>query len=362
MSAVSQRWLRYLRRKTGDPGLSLVDQGRRIGKARNELPADRYDELLEIVGLSERDAHALAAYAHALGPLIDAQPDVRLPFRTRTLAALADQPLAALVRAAGAGLITPSMTETEAKSLTPGASEPVVSVIRPSDSWNFGHLQWPRIDGENGHGYIPGDLYANCLWYYARDGEVVVDPMAGSGMLQRVWDDRRLWLGSDVLDAEIVMSDLVPRGPYRNLIRECDLLAAFPVPKADYIIIDPPYCEIVAGQYSDLDSDLANMTPDRWRRSMGIVARRLRDAQDEGGRCTVIVPNKRELADGQRLLFPEMVRRIWSRNGYRLHDVVYSSRRIQRRQGRKMAILNNHARRARVPLADISEVLTFVAR
>ena len=129
--------------------------------------------------------------------------------------------------------------------------------------------------------------------------------------------------------------------------------------RADYIILDPPYCGIVTGQYSDLKSDLANMPPHQWRKAMRVVARRLRDAQIKGGRCTVIVPNRRELADGQRLLFPEMVRRIWSSCGYQLYDVVYSSRRIQRRQGRRIAILNNHARRSRVPLADISEVLTF---
>ena len=362
MSGVSQRWVRFLQRRTRDPGLALVDQGRRIKKARRELRSDRYRELLADTGLSERDADALAGYATALGPLVDAQRDVRLPFRTRTLAALADQPHDVLVSAALAGLIKPSMTETDAKSLTPAASEPVATVIRPSDSWNFARLQWPRIDGEDGYGYIPGDLYANCLWYYARDGDVVVDPMAGSGMLQRVWDDRDLWLGADALELEIVMSDLMPRGPYGEAIRECDLLEAFPVTRADYIILDPPYCEIVAGQYSDLNSDLANMPLARWRRAMGAIARRLRDAQSEGGRCTVIVPNRRDLADGQRLLFPEMVRRIWSRSGYRLYDVVYSSRRIQRRQGRRIAILNNRARKLRVPLTDISEVLTFVVQ
>ena len=254
------------------------------------------------------------------------------------------------------------MTEADAKSLTPTASASVASVIRPSDSWNFGRLQWPRIDGENGYGYIPGDLYANCLWYYARNGDVVVDPMAGSGMLQRVWDDRDLWLGTNAVELEIVMSDLAPRGPYRELIQKCDLLQRFPVPRADYVILDPPYCEIVSGQYSDLESDLANMSPDRWREAMEVVARRLREAQIEGGRCTVIVPNWRGLASGQRLLFPEMVRRTWLRMGYELYDVVYSSRRIQRRQGRRIAILNNQARRSRVPLTDISEVLTFVAK
>ena len=253
------------------------------------------------------------------------------------------------------------MTEADAKSLVPTASRPVPSVIRPSDSWNFGQLQWPRIDGEHGYGYIPGDLYANCLWYYAQDGDIVVDPMAGSGMLQRVWDDRELWLGTDAMELEILMSDLAPRGPFRGLMIECDLLRAFPVTQADYIILDPPYCEIVAGQYSDLDSDLANMPPDRWCEAMATVARRSRDAQTMGGRCTVIVPNRRGITDGERLLFPELVRRIWSANGYRLYDVVYSSRRIQRRQGRKMAILNTRARQSRVPLTDISEVLTFEA-
>ncbi|MCY3784360.1 MAG: hypothetical protein OXG79_11310 [Chloroflexi bacterium] len=318
--------------------------------------------MLAHAGLSERDAEALAGYAAVLGPLVEAQPDVRLPFRARTLAALADQPLDVLVQAAQAGSIQPSMTEADAKSLTPTASASVASVIRPSDSWNFGRLQWPRIDGENGYGYIPGDLYANCLWYYARNGDVVVDPMAGSGMLQRVWDDRDLWLGTNAVELEIVMSDLAPRGPYRELIQKCDLLQRFPVPRADYVILDPPYCEIVSGQYSDLESDLANMSPDRWREAMEVVARRLREAQIEGGRCTVIVPNWRGLASGQRLLFPEMVRRTWLRMGYELYDVVYSSRRIQRRQGRRIAILNNQARRSRVPLTDISEVLTFVAK
>ena len=190
----------------------------------------------------------------------------------------------------------------------------------------------------------------------------MVDPMAGSGMLHHVWTERERWLaGNERMNLQIVLSDLVPRGRYRKRIVECDLLKAFPVARADYIIIDPPYCGIAKGQYSELGSDLANMTPGQWQRALEVIARRLREAQPESGRCTVIVPNKREVTNGERILFPEMVRRIWSVSGYQLHDVVYASRRIQRRQGKKMAILNNQARRSRVPLTDISEVLTFTA-
>ncbi len=44
-----------------------------------------------------------------------------------------------------------------------GAAAEFSAVIMPDDSWNFSKVRYDRIDGEDGHGYIPGDLYANCL-------------------------------------------------------------------------------------------------------------------------------------------------------------------------------------------------------
>ena len=82
--------------------------------------------------------------------------------------------------------------------------------------------------------------------------------------------------------------------------------------------------------------------------------------QIQGGRCTVIVPNNRIITTGERLLFPQVVRRIFCQAGYELYDVTYASRRTQQKQGRQMGVLNNRARRDRVPLSDISEVLTFI--
>ena len=69
----------------------------------------------------------------------------------------------------------------------------------------------------------------------------------------------------------------------------------------------------------------------------------------------------RDLNTGDRLLFPEIVRQIWYQNGYQLYDIAYASRRSQQKQNYRMAILNNRAKRDKVPLTDISEVLTFVA-
>ena len=255
-----------------------------------------------------------------------------------------------------------TMTEADVRSLRGSTITSTPGIVRPTDNWSFSTLRWPRIDGWDGYGYIPGDLYANCLWYYAHTGDVVVDPMAGSGMLHRVWEDRAEWLENDSLDIDLVLSDLFPRGPYIEKIHSCDLLEKFPTERADYIIVDPPYHGLANGQYSDLPNDLANMNALDWTTAMECIAQRFRDIQSQGGRCTVIVPNNRMVTTGERNLFPEKVRRMFCRSGYELYDVTYASRRTQQKQGRYMGILNNRAKRDKVPLADVSEVLTFIRK
>lgn len=49
-------------------------------------------------------------------------------------------------------------------------------LIKPSDNWNFGSIKYGRIDDGLGEdwGYIPGELYANCFWYYENPGDLVV--------------------------------------------------------------------------------------------------------------------------------------------------------------------------------------------
>ena len=353
-------WQRYLSNAQTDAGRAIVEQGKRIHEARQRLPEKHYLSVLAKAGITPRDARILAAIGNRLHPILESQPRIRLPFRIRTLASLADLSAETLAVAANNGSLHPAMTEAEARKLRGTASESLPSVIRPTDNWSFSTLRWPRIDGWEGHGYIPGDLYANCLWYYAREGDTVVDPMAGSGMMLKVWEDRDQWYGADTIDIQISLSDLVPRGPYANLIQERDLLDSAPTEHADYIIIDPPYCGLVNGQYSNSPSDLANMEPESWVKAMETIAKQFSKEQPEDGRCTVIVPNNRSITTGERILFPEVVRRIFHQAGYQLYDVTYASRRTQQKQGRQMGILNNRARREKVPMADIAEVLTFI--
>src|SRR5215217_5675784 len=130
-------------------------------------------------------------------------------------------------------------------------------IIRPDDNWNFGVVRYGRIDGEDGHGYIPGDLYANCLWYYTKPGDIVAAPMAGAGQIMRVYENRAEWARPEPRDLDIRMFDLSPRGPYAHLIMRHDLRTGFPIPHADYIVMDVPYFGMVEGQYSRMEEDLA---------------------------------------------------------------------------------------------------------
>ena len=353
-------WHRYISGSRTNIGRATVEFGIRLDEAAKALDGESFTSLVRKAKIPPREVRHLRRIGCKLAPLLEIDPRLRLPVRLRTLSALAEVSAARLREAVSCGQVTPLLTEADVRLLRGVVSNTSESVICPSDNWNFPKLRWPRIDSEGGYGYLPGDLYANCLWYYSHPGDIVVDPMAGSGMLRRVWEDRAEWTNGECsrLD-EPVLSDLVPRGPYISNIVYCDLMEAFPVDRADYIIIDPPYHGIASGQYSDLPNDLANMDVASWRSAVQQLAQLFRTRQGVGGRCTVVVPNQRSLLNGHRELFPDFVRRVFVDSGYMLYDVVYASRRVQRTQGARMAILNNRAKSARVPLSDVAEVLTF---
>ncbi len=241
-------------------------------------------------------------------------------------------------------------------------SEPLFSpIIKPSDNWNFSSVQYGRIDEKVGEyrGYIPGELYANCFWYYVKPNDLVVAPMAGSGQVWRVYEARQEWMGKHVYDFEIKMFDLTPHGKYKHLITQHDLIKSFPVDHPDYIVMDIPYYGMVAEQYSDKPEDLANMTLEDWKVAIDKIAKNCAAAQQTGTLCTVISPNYRDVAKGQIVVITDMIRYLWESAGYVFYDKAYSSRRIQQNQAVEMARMNNQAKANRIMLTDITEILTF---
>ncbi len=120
-----------------------------------------------------------------------------------------------------------------------------LDIIKPSDWWAFGQPKWRKE--EDFPGSIPGEIYANALYYFAPQTGVAVDAMAGSGMLKRVYDDRELWQKDSNFNLEIHLFDL---HPYHDHIKKHDARNPLPV-KVDWIFLDPPYF----GQSSHLFKD-----------------------------------------------------------------------------------------------------------
>jgi hypothetical protein len=241
-------------------------------------------------------------------------------------------------------------------------SEPLFTpIIKPSDNWNFSTVQYGRIDEKLGEyrGYIPGEIYANCFWYYVKPGDLVIAPMAGSGQAWRVYEARQEWMGQHVYDFELKMFDLTPHGQYKDLITQHDLIKKFPVENPDYIVMDIPYYGMVVQQYSNNSADLANMSLEDWQIAMTTIAKNCAAAQQTGTLCTVISPNYRDVAKKQIFMVTDIIRSLWELAGYILYDKAYSSRRIQQSQTPQMARMNNQAKANQIMLTDITEILTF---
>lgn len=233
-------------------------------------------------------------------------------------------------------------------------------LVKPSDNWNFAAIHYDRIDesGES-HGYIPGEIYANCFWYYAPDGGEVCDLMAGSGQAMRVYEDRERWGRGRNVEFNLRMFDRLPRGRYKDQIEQLDATQGLPAGyQPDYVFMDVPYFGQVVGAYSEDTDDIANMDLAGWSEAMQAVATSVAAAQAEGGLVSVMAPNFCDWEHG-RIMTCDLLRQWWVAAGYVLHDVAYSTRKIQQAQNPTMAKTNIKAKRERLMLSDIAEIQTF---
>ncbi len=231
------------------------------------------------------------------------------------------------------------------------------SIIKPSDNWNFSPVYYGRID-EDSHGYIPGEIYANCFWYYVQNGWDACDLMAGSGQALRVYEDRKHWGRGRDIEFNLRLFDLTPRGRYSDRIEQLDARAGLPDGyRPNYIFMDVPYLGMVENSYSDSDDDIANMGEDSFLESIRMVAASCAASQDIGSLCTVMSPATVDWKSGRRVIVPHHVRAQFLGAGYSLHDVAYSTRRIQ--QNPSIATENNRAKKRSLMLSDIAEIQTF---
>jgi len=103
---------------------------------------------------------------------------------------------------------------------------------KPFTVWNFSGCD-PRFGRANFPGCTPGQLVQNILHYYTLEGDLVVDPMAGSGTIHDV---------CQAMNRRCLSYDLVPIRPF---IKRHNVTKGFPEEArgCNLIFLDPPLLE-----------------------------------------------------------------------------------------------------------------------
>ena len=234
-----------------------------------------------------------------------------------------------------------------------GSIKSNLDIIKPSDWWAFSHPKWRK--SEDFSGSIPGEIYANTLFYFAPQLGVAVDPMAGSGMLKRVYEDRDLWQKGSDFNLEIQLFDLNPRFDF---IKKHDSRMPLPI-KADWIFLDPPYF----GQSSDLFEDEFALSTDyeHYLSLLRQVVVAMAESLNPDGRLCILLPKWSGLRPNDpNSNIPSDAHSFAVETGLRWLDTAFVSRGRQQKPG--SAIQNIVAKRDRRMRSDTCVLNVFEKR
>lgn len=234
-----------------------------------------------------------------------------------------------------------------------GSIKSNLDIIKPSDWWAFSHPKWRKA--EDFSGSIPGEIYANALYYFAPQLGVAVDPMAGSGMLKRVYEDRDLWQKDSEFHLEIHLSDLHPR---YDFIEKHDARNPLRI-KADWIFLDPPYF----GHPSDLFKDEFALSKDyeHYLSLLRQVIVSMAESLNPNGRLCLFLPKWSGLRpEDPNSNIPSDAYSFAIEAGLRWIDTAYVSRGRQQKPG--SAIQNIVAKRDRRMRSDTCILNVFEKR
>jgi hypothetical protein len=158
----------------------------------------------------------------------------------------------------------------------------------PDSRQHFDVWQFQTADKDAGSpsyfGAIPPQIVENILWLYTVQGNVVVDPFAGSGTVIDVAKKmgRRIWA------SDRKGNDYAPMLP----IHKHDIMDGWPKDapkKADLILLDPPYWMQAKGRYSKDAEDLGNMSLDEFISAWSKIVKLCKSHLSDKGKIAYIV-------------------------------------------------------------------------
>jgi DNA modification methylase len=155
--------------------------------------------------------------------------------------------------------------------------------LQPYDVWNF-----PRchdLMGDNHPGRIPGELVCHALYFFTQQGDLVADPMAGSGTTL----DACLLMGRKARGYDIDLRH------ERIDIMQHDLSNGWPeaVAKAALVFWDPPYFDKMdrstIGQDGYIEGSISGKEPEEYLNWFGERFVQLRQAMRPGAKLAFLM-------------------------------------------------------------------------
>lgn len=145
--------------------------------------------------------------------------------------------------------------------------------------WSFGKYD-ERFGIENFEGRIPGQIVQNTLYYYSEEGDLIVDPMAGSGTTIDV---------CKLMKRHVLAYDI---NPVRGDIAKHDIRQGYPkeCKNCDLIFLDPPYFNMVFDNFQSIDEfytfiEKLALSSHETVKNEGVIALLMQDMTEKGNYC-----------------------------------------------------------------------------
>jgi len=113
-------------------------------------------------------------------------------------------------------------------------------------------------------GSFPKIFMDNLIYFHTQPGNLIYDPFAGDGTTIDSCKD---------FNRKYYCTDKIVKSGREKDIYEHDITKGFPedLPKTDLIFLDPPYWILAKKEYSEDETDLGNMTKDRFYQTMKMI-------------------------------------------------------------------------------------------
>jgi DNA modification methylase len=183
---------------------------------------------------------------------------------------------------------------------------------RPYDIWNFGN-SFPLFGREGYPGQIPGQIILQLLYFFTKQGDVVVDPMAGGGT---------------TIDACLVMGrkclafDSEPETCNARIdIKEKDAIKAIEelTRKPQMIFLDPPYYKKMDKDYGD--NSISRMDREAYLNFFSKLAQVARAKLEKGSRVALLMSDYTDDNPKEEIFIHQYIARF-EKEGFRVERII----------------------------------------